>query len=101
MKKLCYLALSMFMLLGSANVMAASDKPASEMTEQQKLRLEHITSRVEEIKEMDRSKLSREEKKQLKNELVSMKKEAKALNGGVYLSVGAIIIILLVLILIL
>lgn len=102
MKKLCYIALSMFMLLGSVNVMAAkSDKPASEMTEQQKLRLQHITSRVEEIKEMDKSTLSRAEKKEIKNELVSMKKEAKALNGGVYLSVGAIIIILLVLILIL
>jgi hypothetical protein len=50
---------------------------------------------------MDKSALSRVERKALRNELLEMKKEAKAMSGGVYLSVSAIIIILLVLILIL
>jgi hypothetical protein len=50
---------------------------------------------------MDRSELSREDRKALRNELQEMKKEAKVTSGGVYLSVGAIIIIILLLILIL
>lgn len=64
-------------------------------------RLEEIKSRVTEIKEMDKSSLSRTERKALKKELRSMNKESRAMSGGVYLSVGAIIIIILLLILIL
>jgi hypothetical protein len=65
------------------------------------LRSEQILIRLKEIKEMDKSDLSRTEKKNLRKEVKSMKKEMKAMNGGVYLSVAAIIIIILVLILIL
>jgi hypothetical protein len=75
------------------------NKPA--LTETQKLRLEVITKRIAEIKNIDRSQLSSQDRKKLRNELVEMKKEIKTTNGGVYLSVGAIIIILLILILIL
>lgn len=74
-------------------------KPA--LTETQIARVAEITRRVEEIKNMDKSDLTRVERKALRNELLEMKKEVKATNGGVYLSVGAIIIILLILILIL
>ena len=64
-------------------------------------RLQQIKSRVEEIKNMDKSNLTREERKELRHELKDMHKEAKVISGGVYLSVGAILIIILVLILIL
>lgn len=64
-------------------------------------RLEQIKARVEEIKRMDKSNLTREERRELRHELKDMHKEAKAVGGGVYLSVGAILIIILVLILIL
>jgi thiaminase len=71
------------------------------MTEEQKMaRAEEIKTRVEEIKSMDKSTLSRSEKKALKKELRSMNREAKEIRG-VYLSFGAIIIIILLLILIL
>ena len=100
MKKTIYLLATAFiMALASPAVMAKDTKPA--MTEQQKLRIEQIERRVEEIKNIDRSTLSRQERKDLRKELLEMKKEAKANSGGVYLSVGAIIIILLILILIL
>ena len=69
--------------------------------DQKKARLEEIRVRVTEIKEMDRSSLSRTERKALRKELRSMNKESKEMRGGVYLSVGAIIIIILLLILIL
>lgn len=65
------------------------------------LRIAEIEARVNELKSMDRSSMTRAERKAAKKELKELKKEAKALGGGVYLSVGAIIIIILLLILIL
>jgi len=65
-------------------------------------RISEMKNRVEEIKALDKSTLTKAERKALRKELREMNKEARALgSGGVYLSVGAIIIIILVLILIL
>lgn len=100
MKKQIYLLLTA-VLLASGSVMANEVKSKPALTENQIARVSEITRRVEEIKNMDKSDLSRTERKALRNELLDMKKEVKATNGGVYLSVGAIIIILLILILIL
>lgn len=72
-----------------------------ELTVQQQARLDEIVNRVNEIKDMDKSNLTRAEKKELRSELKDMKTEARSMSGGVYLSVGAIIIIILLLILIL
>ena len=60
-----------------------------------------LIHRLEEIKAMDRSDMTRTEKKALRKEVKSIKKELATAGGGVYLSVGAIIIIILLLILIL
>lgn len=57
-----------------------------------------LINRLEEIKALDRSKLTVAEKKQLRREVQSSKKELHELGGGVYLSVGAIILILILLI---
>lgn len=57
--------------------------------------------RLEEIKAMDKSDLSRSEKKELRKEVKEIKAELKSTGNGVYLSVGAIIIIILLLILLL
>ncbi len=65
------------------------------------LKSEQMVSRLQEIKEMDKSGLTRSERKDLRKEVKGLKKEMKAISGGVYLSVGAIIIIILLLILIL
>ena len=74
----------------------------TEMTDdQKKARLEEIKVRVTEIRDMDKSTMTRSEKRALKKELKEMNKESRAMRGGVYLSVGAIIIIILLLILIL
>lgn len=75
-------------------------KGGTELTEAQKERLAEIETRVEEIKAMDFSTMSKEEKKDVRMELKDMKEEAKRAGGGVYISVGAIIIILLILILV-
>lgn len=60
-----------------------------------------LTTRLAEIKAMDKSNLKSSEKKQLRKETRAIKSELKALSGGVYLSAGAIIIIVLLLILLL
>jgi hypothetical protein len=60
-----------------------------------------LNARLVEIHEMDLKSLTRAEKRALRQEVRSIKSELKDLSGGVYLSVGAILIILLLLILIL
>ena len=77
------------------------EKVAAMSEEQKKARLEEIRVRAEEIKSIDKSTLSRTERKALKKELREMNKESKVISGGVYLSVAAILIIILVLILVL
>ena len=80
----------------------SKEQIATMTTEQKQARVEEIKARVNEIKAMDKSELTKQDRKELRTELKGLKHEANALGGGgVYLSVGAIIIIILVLILIL
>ena len=87
----------------SASPAIAIDEEPKVLTEEQiARRMAEMRERVEEIKAMDRSSLTKEERKLLRMELREMNKEAKAMDQrGVYLSFGAIIIIILLLILIL
>ena len=103
MKKFIYTLALIFTLGISTNAVSAAEKnnAKTEMTAEQKVQFEKITSRVDEIRNMDKSNMTRAEKKALRKELREMKDQARALSGGVYLSVGAIIIIILLLILIL
>ncbi|MGM0580562.1 MAG: hypothetical protein ACQETL_07775 [Bacteroidota bacterium] len=63
------------------------------------IRSEILINRMEEIKEMDKSDMNRTEKKELRKEVRAANKELKELGGGIYLSVGAILLIALLLIL--
>jgi hypothetical protein len=63
------------------------------------VRAQQIENRIIEISDIDKSNLSRADKKELRKEVKSLKKEAR--HAGIYLSVGAIIIIILLLILLL
>lgn len=58
-------------------------------------------NRIYEIRNMDRSHMTSSEKKELRKELKQLRKEAKPRSNGVYLSIGAIVIIALLLILLL
>ncbi|MDZ4757809.1 MAG: hypothetical protein SGJ10_06675 [Bacteroidota bacterium] len=55
--------------------------------------------RLDEIRHMDKSKLSHQEKKNLKGELSTIKKKLSDLNGGIYISGGLLLIIILLIIL--
>ena len=107
MKKLMSLILTALILTSSFNYALGStikeDKVSEKpMTPVQQIRMQVITKRVEEIKSMDKSQLTRQEKKSLRTELRSLKKEAAGIAaGGVFLSVGALLVVILLLILLL
>mgnify|MGYP001589892230 FL=1 len=60
-----------------------------------------LVLRLDEINSIDKSSLSRAEKKELRGEVKSIEKQLRENSGGIYLSVGAIIIIILLLIILL
>lgn len=62
---------------------------------------EVLITRLKDIKDMDKSSLTKGEKKELQQETRAIKKNLKDIGQGVYLSAGAIIIIILLLILLL
>lgn len=91
--------MAFFLLVGSVDVAKADNgKDAKALTTEQQLRVEQISKRVEEIQHMDKSNLSRDQKKELRKELTQMKSEARAIsNGGIYLSVTALLVIIILL----
>lgn len=75
---------------------------AAMTTEQKEARAAEIKSRVEEIQTMDKSSLTSEQRRTLRQELHSINIEAKAIDsGGFYISLGGILIIILVLLIVL
>ena len=60
---------------------------------------EALIDRLEEINEMDKSDLTRSEKRELRNEVREIDKALSG--GGVYLSVGALILVIVLLVLLL
>lgn len=99
--------LRMLMIIGSlamtAPAFATITNPATEAAVNNattdKAKSEVLVTRLKEIRDMDRSDMSRSEKKELRKEVKEIKTSMKALSGGVYISVGAIIIILLLILL--
>jgi hypothetical protein len=57
--------------------------------------------RLNEIKGMDKTKLSSSEKKNLRRELRSTRNRLKEISGGVYISVGVLILIVILLVILL
>lgn len=83
--------------------LSPSTAKTEELTESEiEAKLSVMRARVAEIKAMDKSELTKSERRALRKELREMNQQARQWgSGGVYLSVGAIIVIVLVLILIL
>ena len=59
-----------------------------------------LTNRLEEINAMDKSSLTRTQKKAMKKEVKAIKRSMDS-SGGIYLSVGAVILIIVLLIILL
>jgi hypothetical protein len=104
LKKFLPAILFVAILVGSAPVMAANlNEPTTTSVpfKGEDPRAQQLLQRLDEIKGMDKSTLSGTDKKELRKEVKGIRKEMKAIKGGVYLSVGAIIIIILLLVILL
>jgi hypothetical protein len=97
-KKIIPVLLMVFSISFVTPTFAAKVVPAKTEVPKE-VRAQQIEHRLIEIKNMDKSNLSKAEKKDLRKEVKGLKKEAR--HAGIYLSVGAIIIIILLLILLL
>ncbi len=61
-------------------------------------RAEALLTRLNEIKNMDRTNLGAAQKKEIRKEVRSIREQLKDIGGGVYISAGALILILILLI---
>jgi hypothetical protein len=84
-----------------ATINTTSSKKEVVLTQAQTLRLNQIYARLVQIQNMDKSALSSQEKKTLRKEVRAMKAEARESSGGIYLSIGAVILIIVLLIVLL
>lgn len=86
------------MLLSTLIPAYASEIPVTKTEIPKDVRAQQIESRLVEIRDLAKTNLTSTEKRELRKEVKSLKKEG---NHGIYLSIGAIIIIILLLILLL
>ncbi len=89
--------------LSPATIFAKEKNPTSIATNTKEVpvAVKVMYDRLEEIKAIDKSSMTRVEKKELRKEVRTIKANLRASNNGVYLSVGAIIIIVVLLIVLL
>ncbi|MGD0342791.1 MAG: hypothetical protein ABSA76_13895 [Bacteroidales bacterium] len=94
------LSLTLLPLQSNATTIA---KPSSSVTTNpaESAEAKTLLLRLDEIKAMDKSELKSSEKKNLRKEVKSINHKLREISGGVYLSVGAIILIVLLLVILL
>jgi hypothetical protein len=86
-----------------STIMATEKNPTEKTVENKEVPadVKVMLTRLEEIKSMDKSSMSHLEKKELRKEVRTINANLRASHQGVYLSVGAVIIIVLLLIILL
>jgi len=105
MKKVTFYLMMMVLSLSvvPTQMLAAEKNPTSVSNNPKEVPAEVkvLLNRLDEIKAMDKSSLNSSEKKELRKEVRAIKAELKSTGNGIYLSVGAIVIVILLLILLL
>lgn len=99
-KTILRLTMVLLLIAAIAPPTTARNKNPKPATEAEAAKAKVWLSRLDEINAMDKSNLSRSEKRTLRKEVRVIEKNLNS-SGGVYLSVGAIIIIILLLIILL
>ncbi len=89
------LIISLFLSFPS---IAGNNKPAPETLTIENPEISLLMKRLEEIKTIDKSELKREDKRMLREEVREIKKKMAEASGGIYLSAGALIVIIILLI---
>jgi hypothetical protein len=85
--------------LNASTVVSTSSPVTAKTTESSEAKV--LELRLSEINSMDKSELKASEKKNLRKEVKSMNHRLRELGGGVYLSAGAIVLIVILLIVLL
>ncbi len=106
MKKIvfCVMAAILSMTFLPLQTNASTSEPATSLVDpvsSESAEVKLLELRLAEIKAMDRSELKSSEKKDLKKEVKSINHKLKEMGEGVYLSVGALILIAILLIVLL
>jgi hypothetical protein len=99
MKKLMFFLMMLVSLTTFSNTISTSEKNAiANNTKEMPAEVKVMLTRLEEIKTMDKSSLKSSERKALRKEVRAINTELRSTGNGIYISVGAIIIILLLII---
>ncbi len=101
MNKKIFLSVILIMSLSSLPMLvkANTSEPVPMESVMSEAAAKRIMLRIDEIKTMDKSHLTSLEKKNMRKELRSMKKSLSS--GGIFLSAGSLLVILIVLLLVL
>jgi hypothetical protein len=106
MKKIAICLLTACLSLTLLPTQAIAEKPADTKTvtttySADAERVKALELRLNEIKAMDKSKMKASEKKKLRKEVKSINRDIHDIGGGVYISAGAIIVVLILLLVLL
>jgi len=108
MKKITFVVMAMFLSMAfypttshAAATKAAATSTMVVNTPAETAETKALLTRLDQIDKMDKSDLKGSEKKALRKEVRSIKKQLEATGGYVYVSVGAIVLIVILLIILL
>ncbi len=111
MKKIVFFVFLMILSLSVSTVFATDAKSESELNSDNPVVIENrgdklseeeisqIEMRIEEIRDMDKSELTEEERLELRKELKDIRDEVTRPIRGVYLSLGGLVLILILILL--
>ena len=95
------IALLLAITIPASSAIIVTEPTATSSPKTEDPRAQQLMSRLETIRDMNKENLTRTEKKDLRKEVKGIRKEMKTIKGGVYLSVGAIILVVILLIILL
>jgi hypothetical protein len=104
MKKITLYAMILLVSMSSITTLSATEKDsivATATTKEVPADVSKLLTRLDEINAIDKTALNRLQKKELRKEVRVIKSELKEKRHGVYISVGAFIIIILLLVILL
>jgi hypothetical protein len=99
--KLFILSVLTFSFFSLTSIQAKGDEKSEIKPTMTEAEIQVLVDRLEVIKTMDRSNMERSERKELRSEVREIKEEIKRNSGGVYLSIGALLLVIILLVLLL
>jgi hypothetical protein len=101
MKKSSIAVLALCLTMGTASDLMAKEGKEKAIVTSNKAESSQLMNRLYEIKSMDKSQLTKADKKELRKEVLEIKHQLQASDPYIYISLGAALLIALVLILLL